>query len=89
MWADFKKEGEAYVGKISGVEGGQEISLKDVKFEGDKLTAKADIAAQGSTFLVNYNLKLQGEALKGTGSLDYNGSPISFDIELKRGGVSK
>lgn len=86
MWAVFSKEGAAYTGKVSGMMPGQEITLKDVKLDGDKVTAKADVETPQATITINYNFTLQGETLKGVGALDFNGNAISLGIELKRGG---
>ncbi len=80
--ATFKKESAGYTGMITGVR--EDIALKDIKVDGDNVTAKAEVDAQGSTIVINYKFMLQGEALKGTGSLDFNGNAFSFDVDLKR-----
>lgn len=84
--ATFKKEGDVYVGTITGQRG--EMPLKDIKLEGDKVTAKAEVETPQGALTINYAFTLQGDALKGTGSLNFSGNPISFEIELKRNGAS-
>ena len=84
--ATFKKEGDAYVGTITGQRG--EMALKDIKLDGDKVTAKAEVETPQGALTINYAFTLQGDALKGTGSLNFGGNPFSFDIDLKRDGAS-
>jgi phage baseplate assembly protein gpV len=84
--ATFKKEGDKYTGTITGQRG--DLQLKDIKVEGDKVTAKAEIETGQGALQINYTFTLQGDALKGNGSLDFNGTPFSFDIDLKRAGTA-
>ncbi len=78
----FKKEGEAYKGSTSLM--GREVIIKDIKIEGDKMTAKADVEAPQATITINYNLTLTGETIKGQGALDFGGQAITFEMNLKR-----
>ena len=80
--ATFKKEGDNYTGTITGQRG--DLQLKEIKVDGDKITAKAEIETGQGNLLINYTFTLQGDALKGVGSLDFGGTPYSFDITLKR-----
>ncbi len=80
--ATFKQEGGTYTGSISGMRG--EMALKDIKVEGDKITAKAELETPQGALTINYSFALQGDGLKGTGSLNFGGNPITFDVELKR-----
>ena len=80
--ATFKKDGDKYTGTITGVRG--DIQLNEVKIDGDKVTAKATVETPQATVDINYVFSLQGDSLKGTGSLDFNGNPFSFEIALKR-----
>ncbi len=84
--ATFKKEGDAYTGTITGQRG--EMPLKDIKLDGDKVTAKAEVETPQGALTINYAFTLQGDALKGTGLLNFGGNPISFDLDLKRSGGS-
>src|ERR1051326_4987156 len=52
--ATFKKEGDKYTGTISGLMPGQEVALKDIKVEGDKITAVADVEMPQATLTINY-----------------------------------
>ena len=81
--AIFKKEGDAYTGKMLGMRG-NEVLLKDVKLDGNKLTAKAEIDTGQGQITINYTLTLEGESLKGQGVLDIAGQSIDIDVSLKR-----
>lgn len=83
--ATFKKEGDAYSGTITGMRG--EMPLKEVKVEGDKLTAKAEVETPNGALTINYSFTLQGDNLNGSGALEFNGTPFSFEVELKRSGA--
>ena len=80
--ATFKQEGGALTGTITGMRG--DMALKDIKVEGDKVTAKAEVDTPQGALTINYEFKLAGNELKGTGSLNFGGTPFSFDVELKR-----
>lgn len=82
--AIFKKSGDVYTGRTLGLRPGMEIELKDLKFEGETLTAQADVETPQATLTINYTFKLEGETLKGQGALEFGGQPITFSIELKR-----
>jgi hypothetical protein len=70
--AVFKKDGSGYSGAITG------------KLDGDKLTAKAEVETPQGNLTINYAFTLENNTLKGKGSLDFNGNPFSFDVDLKR-----
>ena len=82
----FKKEGEAYTGNISGMRPGSEMQLKDIKVDGNKVTAKADIETPQGSFTINFNLTLEGETMKGVGTLDVGGQSLTLDVSMKRAG---
>mgnify|MGYP000275893544 CR=1 FL=1 len=82
--ASFKKEGDNYTGTISGIRPGQDVALKDIKVDGDKVTAVAEVETPMATIVINYKFTLTGDNLNGQGSLDFNGNAFSFDVELKR-----
>jgi len=82
--ASFKKEGDGYSGTISGIRPGQDVTLKDIKLDGDKVTAIAEVETPMATIVINYKFTLTGDTLNGQGSLDFNGNAFSFDVELKR-----
>jgi hypothetical protein len=80
----FKKEAAGYIGRTSGMRPGTEIQLKDIKFEGNQFTARADVETPQATITINYTFTLEGEAMKGQGALDFGGQSMTFDISLKR-----
>ncbi len=80
----FKKEGDAYTGTMPGMRGGTEIQLKDIKIDGNKVTAKADVETPQGSLTINYTFTLDGDTLNGEGALDFGGQSFTFGIELKR-----
>lgn len=80
----FKKNGEGYTGRSMGLRPGTEVELKDVKLDGSTVTAKADLETPQAVITINYSFKLDGETLKGQGSLDFGGQSMALDIDLKR-----
>lgn len=78
----FKKEGDAYKGTTTLM--GREVIIKDIKVEGEKLTAKADVETPQATITINYIFTLAGETMKGQGALDFGGQAVTFDMNLKR-----
>ncbi len=80
--AIFKKDGSGYTGTITGQRG--EMQLKEITLDGDKITAKAEVETPQGNLTINYTFTLQSDTLKGKGSLDFNGTPFSFDMDLKR-----
>jgi hypothetical protein len=80
--AIFKKDGSAYTGTITGQRG--DMQLQEIKLDGDKVTAKAEVETPQGNLTINYEFTLQSDALKGKGSLDFNGTPFSFEVDLKR-----
>ncbi|MGH9800640.1 MAG: hypothetical protein ACRD82_09770, partial [Blastocatellia bacterium] len=82
--ATIKKEGEGYTGTISGLRPGQDVTLKDIKVEGEKVTAIAEMETPMATIVINYKFTLAGDTLNGQGSLDFSGNAFTFDVELKR-----
>ena len=84
--ATFKKDGEAYAGTMQGMRPGTDMQLKDIKVEGNKITAKADVETPQGSLTINYTFTLDGDALNGQGALDFGGQNYTFEINLKRAG---
>jgi len=82
--AVFKKEGDGYTGRMLGMRPGSEMQLKDVKLDGNTLTAKADVETPNGNLTINYKLNVEGEAMKGQGQLDFNGQNFALEVALKR-----
>ena len=82
--AVFKREGDVYTGRMSGLRPGTEIQLKDVKVEDSKLTARAEVGTPQAAAVVNYNMTIEGETMNGRGAVDFGGQEFTFDISLKR-----
>ena len=84
--ATFKKEGDKYSGAISGLRPGADIPLKDIKIDGEKVTAKAEVESPQGVVVVNYAFVLQGDSLTGKAEVEFGGQPYTFTFDLKRGG---
>src|SRR5689334_1262301 len=57
----FKKEGEALSGTMPAlIPGGPEVQLKDIKTEGNNVTAKADVETPQASLTINYKFTLDG-----------------------------
>lgn len=83
---NIRKEGDKYVGSVSGLRGDSEAEVQDLKIEGDRVTAKTEIQGPQGAIVINYDFTLAGETMKGTGSIDFGGQAFSFDFDLKRVG---
>jgi hypothetical protein len=82
MNASFKKEGDAYSGTVTAMS--RDVPLSDIKVEGNKVSAKANIDTGQAVVTINYKLTLDGDKLNGTGDVDFGGQSFTFDVELKR-----
>jgi hypothetical protein len=80
----FKKEGDSYIGRTPAMRPGTEIQIKDVRINGEDVTAKAEVESPQGAITINYKLKLAGETLKGQGALDFGGQTLNIDYDLKR-----
>lgn len=80
--AVFKKDKDAYTGTITGRQG--EMPLTNIKVDGDKVTAQAQIETPQGNIVIKYNFTLKGDALEGKGAVDVNGQNFEFEINLKR-----
>ena len=83
--ATFKKEGDGYTGTITGLRPGSDVALKDIKVDGDKVTAKLEMETGQGSVVINYSFVVQGDSLKGKGEADFGGQTYAFDYDLKRG----
>jgi hypothetical protein len=86
MNATFKKEGDAYSGTVTAMS--RDVPMTDIKVDGNKVTAKANIDTGQAVVTINYKLTLDGDKLNGTGDVDFGGQSFTFDVELKRAGAS-
>lgn len=80
--ANFKKDGDAFTGALSSPQG--DLPLKNIKLDGDKVTAKADIESPNGTVVINFSFTLKDDTLNGKGEVAVNGQSFAFDINLKR-----
>jgi hypothetical protein len=80
--ASFKKEGDAYSGTVSGLRG--DIAFKEVKLDGARVIAIAEVQTPQGNVPVNYEFLLEGETLKGKAEASLGGQVFSFVFDLKR-----
>jgi hypothetical protein len=79
----FKKEADGYTGTITGMQG--TAPLNEIKVTGDDVTAKAEVdSPQAGRLSISYKLLVQGETLKGEGTLEISGQTYNFTVDLKR-----
>ncbi len=82
--ATFKKETAGYTGTITGLRG--DLAFKEVKLEGDKVIATAEVESPQGNIVIRYEFTLQGESLKGKAEAEFGGQSFSFNYDLKRVG---
>jgi hypothetical protein len=63
-----------------------DATLKDIKLDGDKVTAKTEIETPQGAVAVTYDFVVQGDTLKGKGEAEFGGQTYGFDFDMKRGG---
>jgi hypothetical protein len=79
----FKKESDKYTGSTLGM-GGNDMPFKEVKVDGNTVTAVAIAQSPQGEVTINYKFTVEGESLKGQGSVDFGGQTFTFDYDLKR-----
>jgi hypothetical protein len=79
----IKKDGDKIAGTMSWPDQ-KETQLKDVKQKGAELTFSAERKLMDNTFTVECKLTVDGDKLKGKGTVDAGGTKTEFDIEGKR-----
>jgi hypothetical protein len=80
--ATFKQEGAGYTGSINLM--GRMAPFKEIKVDGDKITAQSSIDTPQASIPVNFDFTVQGDKLTGKGSADFGGQTFSFDFDLKK-----
>src|SRR2546428_12931860 len=71
--ATFKKDGDKYTGSISNLRPGMEASLKDIRVDGDKGTAKPEVESPQGKILITYDFVVQGDSLTGKREVGFGG----------------
>ena len=81
----IKKDGDNLSGTMSWPDQ-EETKLKDLKLKDATLTFSAErkLAGMDDAITVEYNLKIEGEKLKGKGSSEFGGEKREWDIEAKK-----
>ena len=79
----IKKDGDKLTGAMSWPDQ-KEAPLNDLKFKEGELTFSADRVLGDQKFHIEYKFMINGDALKGKGTLDVGGEKRDFDIEGKR-----
>lgn len=79
----IKKDGDKLVGTMSWADQ-KDAPLKDLKLKDGELTFSAERVVGGNNFHIEYRFMINGDSLKGKGTLDAGGEKRDFDIEGKR-----
>ena len=79
----IKKDGDKLTGTMSWPDQ-KEAPLKDLKLKDGELTFSAERVLMDNKFNIEYKFVVNGDALKGKGTLDIGGEKRDFDIEGKR-----
>ena len=79
----IKKDGDKLTGMMT-YQDKQEAKLKDLKSKDGEVTFSAERQVMDNKFTVEYKLKVEGDKLKGKGSVDVGGEKREFEIEGKR-----
>ena len=79
----IKKDGDKLTGTMSWPDQ-KEAPLKDIKLKDGELTFSAERVLADNKFNIEYKFMVNGDALKGKGTLDAGGEKRDFDIEGKR-----
>ena|GEM_PF-607066 len=79
----IKKDGDKLTGTMSWPDQ-KDTNLKDLKLKDGELTFSAERVLGDNKFNVEYKFTVNGDALKGKGTLDVGGEKRDFDIEGKR-----
>ena len=79
----IKKDGDKLTGTMSWPDQ-KDAPLKDVKSKDGELTFSAERVLADNKLNIEYKLIVNGDALKGKGTLDIGGEKRDFDIEGKR-----
>jgi len=79
----IKKDGDKLTGTMSWPDQ-KDTPLKDVKSKDGELTFSAERVLGDNRFNIEYKFMVNGDALKGKGTLDVGGEKRDFDIEGKR-----
>lgn len=80
----FTKAGNEYTGTISGPTGTGEFPFKEVKLDGNKVSARVEFQTQRGPTTVTFRFNLKGESLKGKGEVAMGRQQMEFDYELNR-----
>ena len=79
----IKKDGDKLAGTMSWPDQ-KETNLKDLKLNDGTLTFSAVRKFMDNEITVEYNLKIDGDTLKGKGAAEFGGQKQEFDINGKK-----
>jgi hypothetical protein len=80
----LKQDGEKVTGNAVNDANNSEVEIKQGKISGNDVTFEVERERDGNKFIVHYNGKLEGDAMKGKVTVNFNGEDRSFDWEAKR-----
>jgi hypothetical protein len=80
----LKADGEKLTGTVKGTQG-NETAIKDGKVTKEgAVSFTVERERNGTTFVIKYAGKLEGDSIKGKTEMTRNGEPVSRDWEAKR-----
>ena len=79
----IKKDGDKLAGMMI-FQDKQESKLMKVNMKDSELSFTAEREIMDNKFVIDYKLKVDGDKMKGKGSLEIGGEKREFDIEAKR-----
>ena len=79
----IKKDGDKLAGTMI-FQDKQESKLMKVNMKDSELSFTAEREIMDNKFVIDYKLKVDGDKMKGKGSLEIGGEKREFDIEAKR-----
>jgi|SRR2546427_1680408 len=80
----IRKEGDRYVGSLSGFSGTTELPFQEIRREGDRVTAKMQVDVLQGSAVVNFDFVVKGDTLEGKGELNLGAQALTFTYEMKR-----
>ena len=78
-----KADGGGYVGSVSGMQG-EMIPFGEIKLEGDKLIAMANVPTPNGNIEAWYTFTLKGDTMNGVVEANVGGQAYSLPVMLKR-----
>src|SRR5262245_5388528 len=80
----IRKDGQTYMGSISGIGGTTELRSEEIGRRGDRVSGRRQIDAPQGSITVNFDFVLKGDTLAGKGEANVGAQALNFTYEMKR-----